>query len=57
MADQDAFGEIQITDEQVDITAPLKVREQILLVAQDDIVRQLAKKSRERGVGNRIVRR
>jgi hypothetical protein len=39
MADQDAFGESQITDQQVDITAPLKVREQILLIAQDDVVR------------------
>ena len=47
MANQNAFGEFQVADEQIDITATLKIPKQILLIAQDDIVRQLAKTSRE----------
>ena len=39
-----------------DITPALKIPEQILLIAQDDVVRQLAKTSRECGFGNGIVR-
>ena len=57
MTNKRAFGEFQILDEQIDIAAPLKIPKQILLIAQDDVVRQLAKTLHECGLGNRIRRR
>ena len=57
MTNHGAFGEPQVRDEQIDIAATFKIPKQILLVAQDDVVRQLAKTSCECGLRNRIVRR
>ena len=56
IANQGAFCESQVLDQQIDVATTLKVAKQILLIAQDDILRQLAKTSRECGVRNRIVR-
>ena len=57
MANQGAFGKPQVRDEQIDIAATLKIPKQILLVAQDDVVRQLAKASCECGFRHRILQR
>ena len=57
MANQDAFSKLQVRDEQIDIAATLKILKQILFVAQDHIVRQLAKTSCECGLRHGVFRR
>ena len=52
MTNQRAFGEFQVRNEQIDIAATLKIPKQILLIAQDDTSRQLAKTSRKCGLGD-----
>lgn len=57
MMNQRAFSKPQVLHEQIDIAAPLKIPEQFFPTAQDEAVRQLAKTSCERSLGNRIAPR